>query len=145
MTDCCTTSSCDRTTPKNAVCPRNGRAYPMVARRTVLHHMRTPWQRSLSSQAYYFCDDPACDVVYFGADQSLLTRTDVRTEVGQKSCAPGKTLCYCFDISATDIQNDDEYVRARAFVIEQTRNETCDCTVRNPSGRCCLKDLPQKL
>lgn len=145
MTDCCSTSSCDRATLKSAVCPRNGRAYAMVTRRTILHHMRTPWQRSLPNQAYYFCDDPDCDVVYFGTDQSLLTRTDLRTEVSQKSRDPVKTLCYCFDISATDIRNDEAHARARAFVIEQTRKGTCDCAIRNPSGRCCLKDFPHAL
>jgi len=142
MTDCCTNTACDRTPPKTAVCPRNGRAYAGVERRTVLHHVRQPWAHTLAHQVYYFCDDPNCDVVYFGEDQSLLIRGDLRGEVGQKSQGLDKTLCYCFDINAADIQTKDVYVQARAFVIEQTRNATCDCTVRNPSGRCCLKDFP---
>jgi hypothetical protein len=28
-------------------------------------------------------------------------------------------------------------------VIEQTRLHNCACDVRNPSGRCCLKDFPK--
>ncbi len=143
MTDCCATSQQDRTPPGSSVCPRNGRAYLAVARRTVLHHVRTPWQRALPDQAYYFCDDPDCDVVYFGEDQSLLMRDDLRDKVGQKSQDADKTLCYCFDINAANLQPEDAYEQARAFVIEQTRNASCDCAVRNPSGRCCLKDFPR--
>lgn len=141
MTDCCTASRDDRAPPSRAVCPRNGRAYPRVAHRTVLHHVRAPWQRALSDQAYYFCDDRACDVVYFGADDSLLTRADVRTDVGQKSSAADRTVCYCFDISAADLRSAASH--AHAFVVEQTRTAACDCQIRNPSGRCCLKDFPK--
>ncbi len=142
MTDCCAHSACDRTPPKTAVCSRNGRRYTGVALRTVLHHVRQPWARALTEQAYYFCDDPDCDVVYFGDDQSLLMRADLRHAVGQKSISPDKTLCYCFDIDTSSLLTREEQVRARAFVIEQTRNANCDCEIRNPSGRCCLKNFP---
>jgi hypothetical protein len=144
MTDCCSVTTSDRTPPKTAVCPRNGRTYAGVERRTVLHHVCQPWARALAHQGYYFCDDANCDVVYFGEDQSLLIRSDLRGDVGQKSHGPDKTLCYCFDINAADIQAEDVYAQARAFVIEQTRNATCNCAVRNPSGRCCLKDFPKE-
>jgi hypothetical protein len=142
MTDCCSINTGDTIPPRTAVCPRNGRAYYGVARRTVLHHVQQPWTRTLAQQGYYFCDDPDCDVVYFGEDKSLLMRDDLRGKVGQKSQDRDKTLCYCFDIDAADVQTEDGYAYARAFVIEQTRNATCDCVVRNPSGRCCLKDFP---
>ncbi len=104
MTDCCTVTTNDKTPPKTAVCPRNGRTYAGVERRTVLHHACQPWARTLTHQGYYFCDDADCDVVYFGEDQSLLIRGDLRGDVGQKSHRPDKTLCYCFDIHAADIQ-----------------------------------------
>ena len=104
MTDCCAKPDHNRTPPKTATCPRNGRTYPTVELRTVLHHVQRPWTRSLEVQGYYFCDDADCDVVYFGEDQSLLIRGDLRGAVGQKSHGPDKTLCYCFDINAADIQ-----------------------------------------
>lgn len=145
MTDCCANPDTNRTPPRTAACPRNGRTYPTVELRTMLHHVQKPWTRTLAVQGYYFCDDPNCDVVYFGEDQSLLMRNDLRGEVGQKSQAPDKTLCYCFDINAVDVSKEDAHAKARAFVIEQTRNAVCDCNVRNPSGRCCLKDFTEKL
>lgn len=143
MTNCCTSSASDRTPPRNAVCPRNGNSYSAVDLRTVLHHVRTPWQSSLPAQAYYFCDDPACDVVYFGADRRLITRADLRTDVGQKSQADDRAICYCFDVKAADLRSAEGRALTRAFVIDQTRQATCDCEVLNPSGRCCLKDFPK--
>lgn len=145
MTDCCTITAGDNTPPRTAECPRNGRTYTGVERRTVLHHVHRPWARALAHQGYYFCDDPDCDVVYFGEDKTLLVRDDLRGKVGQKSQDPDKPVCYCFDINAADIQTEGLHAQARAFVIEQTRNACCDCAVRNPSGRCCLKDFPANL
>ena len=29
------------------------------------------------------------------------------------------------------------------FVIKSTKEKTCACTTRNPSGKCCLKDFPK--
>lgn len=128
--------------PDKHVCPVNGRVYAAVDHRTVLHHVKTPWARPILAQGYYFCTDPDCEVVYFGEDDRLLRRDDLRTAVGQKSRAPDRPLCYCFDIRASDARSDGGC--ALQFVIEQTRDGSCDCAVRNPSGRCCLKEFPDQ-
>ena len=141
MTPCDSTTSCD-TSPKKANCPLNGQAYSQVSLRTVLHHVTKPWQRTLRSQAYYFCDDPDCEVVYFGDDQQLIRQDELRLTVGQKSRSPDKYICYCFDIRMTDLQVGGDHEKLKAFVVGQTRDSTCDCEIRNPSGRCCLKDFP---
>ncbi len=141
MTTCCSEKTAS-SPPKQAVCPRNGRAYPGVKRRTVLHQLRKPWARDLADQGYYFCDDPDCDVVYFGEDQSMLLRHDIRNHIGQKSRDTERTICYCFDVDFTDLETAEMKINARQFVIEQTRNASCDCEIRNPSGKCCLADFP---
>lgn len=137
MADCCQNTG-GKTSPKMAVCPVNGQSYPRVESKTVLHHLRTPWQVELPQQAYYFCDSPDCEVVYFGEDARIFTQADLRTQVGQKSQQSDRTLCYCFGVTQRDTLNDD---RARQFVIAQTRDKTCHCETHNPSGRCCLKDF----
>ncbi len=140
MSDCCSTNTCSAS-PKKAVCPVNGQSYHRVERKTLLHHLRKPWQLELPQQAYYFCDSPDCDVVYFGQDQKTFTQADLRTQVGQKSQRDDRTLCYCFDVKQGDLAL--RLGAARNFVIDQTRDSTCDCEIRNPSGRCCLKDFPK--
>ena len=140
MSDCCKDSSCT-VPPKKAACPLNGQLYPQVARKTLLHHLNKPWQLDIPEQAYYFCDSKDCEVVYFGADKRSFTQAELRTHVGQKSSHPERTLCYCFDVTAQDTETYRD--EPRAFVIEQTRNGSCDCEIRNPAGRCCLKDFPK--
>lgn len=143
MNPCCPTESTPEF-PRLATCPVNGRAYRQVGRRTVLHHVQKPWQAQLRDQDYYFCTDPDCDVVYFGADQSVIRRDAVRLSVGQKSTASDRTVCYCFDMTHADIlgAQTDSGNACKTFVVELTRQSVCDCEIRNPSGRCCLKDFP---
>lgn len=140
MTTCCTAKD-KPDYPAKAICPRNGQSYRRVARKTLLHHLSKPWQRDIPEQGYYFCDSSDCEVVYFGEDTRTFTQTDLRTPVGQKSQQPERTLCYCFDVTLQDIVDNTS---ARNYVIDQTRGGTCDCEIRNPSGRCCLRDFPKE-
>ncbi|MGB5180201.1 MAG: hypothetical protein WBP44_15905 [Gammaproteobacteria bacterium] len=126
--------------PNKHVCPVNGQVYASVNRRTVLHQVKIPWARQLPEQGYYFCTDPDCDVVYFGEDARVLMRDELRMPVGQKSSDPERPICYCFDIRAVDVMAEGAGT-ARQFVIDHTRDASCDCEIRNPSGRCCLKDF----
>ncbi|MDH5407737.1 MAG: hypothetical protein OEY00_03915 [Gammaproteobacteria bacterium] len=142
MSECCDNDSCSNTGyPKKGVCPVNGKPYGRVERKTLLHHLNKPWQKSIVEQAWYFCDSPDCDVIYFGQDNTTFTQADVRTPVGQKLHQPERTLCYCFDVQQQDC--DSQLKQARQFVVEQTKSGSCDCEIRNPSGRCCLKDIPK--
>lgn len=70
MSNCCDTSE-----QKKHTCPVNGKPYTEVPRSTVIHHVNTPWMQSLEARRYYFCDDPECDVVYFGSDDSTISKT----------------------------------------------------------------------
>jgi hypothetical protein len=138
------TCSCvNNHSPDKHVCPVNGRVYASVDRRTVLHQIKTPWQRQVPEQGYYFCTDPDCEVVYFGDDDRLLRRNDLRTTVGQKARTPDRPICYCFDIRANDALAENAAI-ARQFVIDHTRDGSCDCAIRNPSGWCCLKEFPEQ-
>ena len=129
-------------TLRKALCPINGLGYSRVKAKTILHQVKKPWQLNLLNQSYFFCDDPNCDVVYFGEDQSTLVRNDLRISVGQKSQNQRKTICYCFDVQLSDLNSDKTQEKAKAFVVEQTKKSTCDCELRNPSGKCCLKNFP---
>ena len=140
MTDTC----CEYSNPavaKTARCPVNGKLYPQVGIKTVLHHVKRPWTREIHGPGFYFCDDPDCDVVYFDANNHLLRREAIRIDVGQKSRHARRAVCYCFDMTQADIEND--LLRCRQFVVQRTRDAACDCEIRNPSGKCCLKDFPR--
>ncbi len=142
MTSCDSTNDNKTTAPRKAICPINGLSYSRVKPKTILHQVKKPWQLNLLDQNYFFCDDPNCDVVYFGEDNSTLIRDDLRITVGQKSQEQGKTICYCFDVQFSDLDSDKALEKTKAFIVEQTKISTCDCELRNPSGKCCLKNFP---
>jgi hypothetical protein len=140
MSDCCSSPALTHEPPQKYRCPVNGKEYSGVSANTILHHIKAPWQWQSKEQGYYFCDDPHCDVVYFGQDDSIIDRRALRTVVGIKQATPDAAVCYCFGLNKIDAATNAE---AKAFVIEQTKKQACACTIRNPSGKCCLKDFPK--
>ena len=140
MTDCCTENQASQKGSRRCTCPENGRDYMQVPYATVLQHVKSPWQTVVRDQAWYFCDDANCDVVYFGEDTSVIDRSRLRTRVGIKEATGSAPICYCFDVSRAEALANPEI---KAFVVEQTRQSNCACETRNPSGRCCLKDFPK--
>jgi hypothetical protein len=132
-------SACtDRLPSKTHTCPVNGQEYKSVTLRTILHHINSPWEWTEKQQGYFFCDDPSCDVVYFGEDDSVITTSEIRTVVGIKACTPDALTCYCFGVSNLDAQLHPDI---RDFVARKTKAGACSCDTSNPSGRCCLKDF----
>ena len=139
MNHCCSTPREDTIAPSRRRCPVNGLEYSNVPVKTLLHHIRKPWMWNSKVQGYYFCDDPECDVVYFGQDGSQIRRADLRTPVGVKEDSPDAMVCYCFGVSRSEAL---QLPATREYVIRNTREGLCSCETSNPSGRCCLKDLP---
>jgi len=139
MNNCCAADKTPARYPDSHICPVNGKPYSRVKRKTILHHVSHPWDRSLSEQGFYFCTDPDCDVVYFGQDNTVIRSGSLRTTVWQKTGNDDTAFCYCFGVTRQQARADNTI---RAFVIEQTKNAACACETSNPSGRCCLKDFP---
>jgi len=137
MSNCCSKNS---PASQRHTCPENSQEYGKVPYKTILHHVKAPWNLALKEQAYYFCSDPGCDVVYFGSDDSTIHKEQLRTRVGIKERSNDALICYCFGVSKAVALADE---KVKAFVIEQTRRSLCSCTTRNPSGKCCLKNFPK--
>ncbi len=137
MTNCCSLSDKSQAHPKKYNCPVNGKPYTSVSSTTILHHINKPWDWDNKAQAYYFCDDPDCEVVYFGEDDSIINKSSLRTEVGIKEKNTESLICYCFGVSKTKAVSQ----KIKKFVIKSTKDKICSCSTSNPSGRCCLKDF----
>ena len=139
MNECCTQKQTAEHYPKSHYCPENGQTYASVKHKTLLHHISRPWLKPLAEQGYYFCTDPECDVVYFGQDNTVIRRDELRTVVGQKSDAENAAVCYCFGVTKSETLLDKSI---KGFITLQTKKSLCSCETSNPSGRCCLKDFP---
>jgi len=140
MSECCSSVENKTSHPKKHLCPANGLEYAEVSTRTISHHIKGSWEWSPTSDRYFFCDDAACDVVYFGEDGSTILNSQLRTKVVAKEDSGDKLLCYCFGVSLNDFQSNP---LIKEFVIAKTKDGLCSCDTSNPSGRCCLKDFPK--
>lgn len=140
MSNCCNgTSSEKNSAPRKFTCPVNEQQYVEVSKKTILQHIKLPWEKDLHEQKYYFCDDPDCKVVYFGLNGSVIDKAQLRTTVGVKEKTEEALICYCFGVNKELAQHNPDI---KTYVTEQTKEHNCACETRNPSGRCCLKDFP---
>jgi len=140
MSQCCSSNQETNPCRKKHACPVNGKTYSSVSWATMLHHIKNPWQFESQQRCYYFCDDPACDVVYFADDGTCIDKSMLRTSVGIKEQDQNSLVCYCFGVTKALAQSDP---KVKSFIMEQTKNGVCSCEVCNPSGRCCLKEFPK--
>ncbi|MGD8526164.1 MAG: hypothetical protein PVJ63_07935 [Thioalkalispiraceae bacterium] len=140
MSDCYSNSCAAGNLNKKHQCPVNGKEYREVSEKTIMHHINEPWDWKGKKQSYFFCDDPDCNVVYFGKDNSIIEKSALRTSVGIKEKTGDALVCYCFGVTVDKAATQPG---ARNFVIEKTRENMCACEARNPSGKCCLKDFPK--
>ena len=141
MSDCCSSSNPAVIHPKKHPCPANGREYAEVSLRTIAHHIKKAWEWKEPGCRYFFCDDPDCEVVYFGEDGAVILKSEVRTLIGVKGASEDSLACYCFGVTRADALRDS---RARDYVLAQTKQGRCSCETSNPAGRCCLKNFPSR-
>lgn len=140
MSTCCVTPESKPVNPKKRCCPQNGLEGTEVSAKTISHHLKEAWKWKGEGVRYFFCDDPDCDIVYFGDDDSVISKSQLRTTVGVKEASYDALACYCFGVSKADAISDPHI---RDYVKLQTKHAQCSCDVSNPSGRCCLKDFPR--
>jgi hypothetical protein len=139
--DCCETS--DRA-PRKAACPVTATIGTRVQLQTVKAMLKDGGLRRLALTTYYFCPEPACDVVYFSRQGECYSKDDLRTTVWQKEPAGCRLLCYCFGESEETIAAEivaTGTTNALDRVKDHVRSGRCACDIRNPRGICCLADL----
>lgn len=140
MSECCNSCDCDSAHLKKQSCPISRQECSEVSVRTIAHHIKEAWAWESTAQQYYYCDDPACEVAYFGNDGSMIRKSQLRTKIGMKEMSDEGLLCYCYGVTKRDFL---EIPGTRDFVLAQTKAGQCSCGTSNPSGRCCLKDFPK--
>lgn len=97
------------------------------------------------SDGFRFCAEPSCDVAYFHPESAdRILRSEVKVRVGQKETAPPRPVCYCFDHTVEEIE--DEVARAGTSHIPDQITEKCRqgldrCEETNPQGACCLGNV----
>lgn len=119
MSDCCLQTDSKKKSPRIHACSVNHNDYIQVPLKTILHHIKDSWKSTLKDQGYYFCNDPECDVVYFGEDGTVINKTELRTKIFLKEKNDG-LVCHCFGISMFEAKANSEI---KEFVIQQTKEK----------------------
>ncbi len=134
MTSCCTTQT------SKANCLKCLGTSQSVWKETLLHNVMFPLNMTIEEEQYYYCADIDCKVGYFTQEGYIINKKDIQTYNQIKE----GWLCYCFGISASIYKAKlmgGDAKPIKSFVIQQTKQGTCACEIRNPSGKCCLANF----
>lgn len=125
-----------------AACPECGNRSKKVGAITVKSLVRR-LPLGMAPAQYYFCEAPACGVVYFPSDPQAPTfhKAALLVRVGVKEEHDPVPVCYCFGVARRDI-SDEVQRTGKSTIAERIKAEVkagnCACEVKNPSGKCCL-------
>lgn len=131
--------------PARAACPVSGTLSRKVQRRTLEHLLKPEKIDSIQKVQYYYCKEPACDVIYFSNEEvPFFTTDDVAVKVFVKDQGAEVPVCYCFDWTRARIkQQISETGKSTAAleIAQEIKAGNCSCDVKNPKGECCLGDV----
>ncbi|MCL4703687.1 hypothetical protein KJ068_00925 [bacterium] len=138
MSNCCMLPH----TGDTPACPMNGQLTKPVPKKTVVSLLKPEFKNGLTSQPYYFCDAPDCDVVYVSAlGDHLIAKNMLAVRVGIKETEDPIPLCYCFGYDRQAIRDDIRRTgdtQIQNLITQRLRAGECRCEEMNPSGGCCL-------
>ncbi|WP_407543414.1 putative iron-sulfur cluster-binding metallochaperone [Deinococcus radiomollis] len=100
-------------------------------------------QRLSPAEAFQFCPDHLCDVVYFSPTQ-VFRVSDVKVPVFQKNDDSQTPACYCFGITREEMQEARDASMGAELIARiklHIQAGRCGCEVNNPQGRCCLGNV----
>ena len=152
MNDCCDTDGTDKgdttitiDTNRTACVACAMQGWP-VERQTIIHHVRHEHLDRVNEEAYRFCPERNCEVVYYSNRGTKFDGNDLREPVGAKLIGDTRPICYCFGFTEGDVRkqiNQTGHTTIATTISSLIKEGMCACEIRNPSGRCCLGDLTQ--
>lgn len=123
-------------------CGKSGHKVKGVTLKSLVHRER---HADITEDQYYVCTTPTCDTVYFRpANGRSFLKSDLTVRFGLKETDPARHVCYCFDHTVGEIE--DEIRRTgRSTVVERIKTDMnargCRCEYVNPLGACCLQSV----
>ena len=119
-------------------CPTCGVDALPVKRLTLQHHLRFPLALQLPDTAYWYCAEQACEQAYFSMAVSFS-----RQALQSAAAIEAGMRCFCFgiteDIFYAAMQRDQAEFFAQ--LDSMAAESTCHCSIKNPSGRGCLRSF----
>ena len=116
-------------------CPACGKKGRKVNNETMIHHVKDI--SKMGDGGYSFCGNRQCNTVYFRGEETFTTHM-VNKEIGLKDASsPQGAVCYCYNYPKSELY-DDSLIDKINIRID---NYGSRCDLRNPNGRCCIKEI----
>jgi len=116
-------------------CPSCGHKGTKVENDTLIHHVKDI--SKIADENYSFCHNPQCNIVYF-CDKNTFTTSMINKEIGFKDDASNQAaVCFCYNYLKSELY-DKSLIDKINIRID---NYGSRCDLRNPTGKCCLKDI----
>ena len=126
------------------ICPVCKNKAKEVSAITVKFLVKDEYLKELSSvKDFFYCQTSDCEVIYFKLNE-IIKQEHLIKEVGLKEWANPKTVCYCFNWTKEKISDEVNKLgktNAIGDISEKMNSIGCDCEHKNPSGKCCLRDV----
>ena len=126
------------------ICPVCKNKAKEVSAITVKFLVKDEYLKELSSvKDFFYCQTSDCEVIYFKLNE-IIKQEHLIKEVGLKEWAIPITVCYCFTWTKEKISDEVNKLgktNAIGDISEKMNSIGCDCEHKNPSGKCCLKDV----
>jgi len=125
-------------------CPKSETTGKRVERITLESLLRSEFHSSIGSGQWFYCPDPKCPVAYFDAEGHTLDKSALSVRVGVKENSPPRPICYCFDHSIEEIQEEVAATgtsKVPDSITEKCRQGLHECEFKNPQGSCCLGNV----
>lgn len=123
-----------------------------LLRKTLANHFKPKYWNIISDSGFYFCPTRDCPVYYFNNQSKVyLGENDVQTTVMHKMeiGADNRPACYCKNVLESTIFDEllvrkccDSLIDIQNFTKANTGK---DCSITNPTGRCCGKQIREIL
>ncbi len=127
-----------------ASCPVTGAPGRPVPEETVLALAPGMAPDDLRGRRWHYCADLGCDTVYFDDEGRTIEKSQVNVRVGEKEADAPHTVCYCFNHTVEEIEQDiarDGTTGIPDAIKAKVQAGKCSCEVMNPKGTCCLGDV----
>ncbi len=132
------------------LCPLDQTKGQRLLRKTLASYFLPEYWPLIGSSTFYFCGSQNCPIIYFNnEDKQYFSFEDVKRSVMHKMPinTPNRPACYCLNVLESVIVDEllvKKCCDSLKDIQEYTKANTGkDCTITNPSGRCCGKKIQE--
>ena len=122
-------------------CPDCGKKGTIVKPITLHSLLKPEVQSRILDANYWFCTNPECNTVYYSENgNGSFLKSDMQIKVGIKEKTPPRHVCYCFDHTIEEIE-DEVHRTSTSTVLDDIKTRMkngCFCVTKSPMGACCL-------